>query len=166
MVKLIKITGTVFLLLAVVLLVSVRLIGYEPRNLQPGFWVNGDLVAEPVSDWLFTDAVEEIYVQTKTRYLIPHSVTTYCAVYNGTLYLFSAYYSGGTFPDERSWNINVMRDPQVRLKIGEQLFDQSLRYIDDAALREPVHQAFIDKYPQWDSPGLDNVHIFAVGPVT
>jgi len=164
MAKFIKTVGTFSIMLLVVLLVAVRLVGFEPRDLQPGFWVNGDLVEEPVSDWSFTDNVEEIYVQTNTRYLIPHSVTTYCTVHNGTLYLFSAYYSGGTFPDERSWNVNVMRDPRVRLKIGGQLFDQNLRYIDDAATRRPVHQAFVDKYPQWNSPGIENVHIFAVDP--
>ena len=108
------------------------------------------------------DRHEEIFIQTRTPWLIPHSVTAYCATYNDKFYLFSAYYGGGTFPDLRRWNQNVIRDPRVRLKIGEQLFDQALSYIDNEDIRTPVHQAFVDKYPQWTSPGLENVHIFQV----
>jgi len=47
------------------------------------------------------------------------------------LYLFSAYYQGGVFPEERGWNRNVMRDPRVRLKIGDRLFDQTVSHVTD-----------------------------------
>ncbi len=145
---------------AVVLFVIV--VGVEPRDQSPGLWLSGERVTEPVTDWSFTDDYEEIFVQTRSPYLVPHSVTTYCALYDGDLYLFSAYYEGGVFPDARAWNRNVMRDPRVRLKIGGQLFDRTVRHVTDAATRQAVHERFIAKYPQWTSPGLDNVHFLLV----
>lgn len=160
--KILLVIGVSGVVLVVLVFGALRLFGYEPKDQSPGLWVTGDLITEPVSDWSFTDQYEEIFVQTQTPYVIPHSVTTYCATYNGEFYLFSAYYGGGVFPDMRRWNQNVMRDPRARLKIGDDLVDVTLQYVSDVATREPVHQAFIDKYPQWESPGLENVHIFRV----
>ena len=158
-----KMVGMALLLIVGVTLVSLRLLGYEPSDRRPGLWLTGDRVTEPVTDWSFTEDHQEIFVQTRTLYLIPHSVTTYCAVYEGDLYVFSAYYQGGVFPDERGWNRNVMRDPRVRLKIGDRLFDQTVSHVTDADTHEAVHASFVAKYPQWSSPGLENVHILLVG---
>ena len=162
--KFIQVAGLSLLVVLVVTLASLRLFGYEPKDLSPGLWVTGDLVTEPVSDWSFSNQFGEIFVQTRTWYLIPHSVNVYCTVSNGDLYLFSAYYQGGNFPDQRLWNQNVMKDPRVRLKIGDQLFDRTVSYVEDVSSKEPVLQSFIEKYPQWQSPGIDNVHIFLVEP--
>ena len=161
--KIAKMAGMALLLIVGVTLVSLRLLGYEPSDQRPGLWLTGDRVTEPVTDWSFTEDHLEIFVQTRTPYLIPHSVTTYCAVYEGDLYLFSAYYQGGVFPDERGWNRNVMRDPRVRLKIGDRVFDQTLSHVTDAETRYAVHASAVAKYQQWSSPGLENVHILLVG---
>ena len=151
------------LLIVGVTLVSLRLLGYEPSDQRPGLWLTGERVSEPVTDWSFTQDHPEIFVQTRTRYMIPHSITTYCAFYEGDLCLFSAYYQGGVFPDERGWNRNVMRDPRVRLKIGDRLFVQTVSHVTDAETREAVHANAVAKYPEWSSPGLENVHILLVG---
>ncbi len=161
--KTLKTAGIAKQLLVVGGLLSLRLLCYEPRDQRPGLWLTGDRVTEPVTDWSFTENHQEIFVQTRTPYLIPHSVTTYCTVYEGDLYLFSAYYQGGVFPDERGWNRNVMRDPRVRLKIGDRIFDQTVSHVTDAETHEAVHASFVAKYPQWSSPGLENVHILLVG---
>ena len=76
---------------------------------------------QPVTDWSFTDQIEHVYVETRTWYSIPHSVTTYCTTYNGELYLTSTYPQAAEFPGNRSWNHNVVRDPHVRLKIGDRI---------------------------------------------
>ena len=121
MMRIIKVGGIVLLAVLAVSLVTLRTFGYEPRDESPGLRVTGEVMTEPVTSWSFTDDFREIVVQTRSRYLIPHSVTTYCVVYDGNLYLFSAYYQGGTFPDARAWNRNVVRDPRVRLKIDGRL---------------------------------------------
>ena len=160
--KIFKISGISLIVIALFTILSLLIVGYEPQDQSPGLWLTGELATEPVADWSFTEQHGEIFVQTRSPWFIPHSVPTYCATYNDSFYLFSAYYGGGDFPDLRRWNKNVVRDPRVRLKIGDQLFDQTLSYIDDESIRMPVHQAFVDKYPQWASPGLENVHIFQV----
>ena len=160
--KIFKISGISLIVIALFTILSLLIVGYEPQDQSPGLWLTGELATEPVADWSFTEQHGEIFVQTRSPWFIPHSVTAYCATYNDSFYLFSAYYGGGDFPDLRRWNKNVVRDPRVRLKIGDQLFDQTLSYINDESIRMPVHQAFVDKYPQWASPGLENVHIFQV----
>ena len=158
-----KVAGIALLLIVGGALVSLRLLGYEPSDQRPGLWLTGERVTEPVTDWAFTEDHLEIFVQTRTPYLIPHSITTYCAFYDGDLYLFSAYYQGGVFPEERGWNRNVMRDPRVRVKIGDRVFDQTVSHVTDAETREAVHASAVAKYRQWTSPGLENVHILLVG---
>ena len=160
--KIFKISGISLIVIALFTILSLLIVGYEPQDQSPGLWLTGELATEPVADWSFTEQHGEIFVQTRSPWFIPHSVTAYCATYNDSFYLFSAYYGGGDFPDLRRWNKNVVRDPRVRLKVGDQLFDQTLSYIDDESIRMPVHQAFVDKYPQWATPGLENVHIFQV----
>ncbi len=162
--RLFIIGGSLVLLCLVLGLITLRVIGFEPRDRSPGFWLKGELVTTPVTDWSFTDQFEEINVETRTWYFIPHSVTTYCAIYNDQLYLFSAYYQGGEFPLGRFWNQNVLRDPRVRLKIGNQLFDRTVSVVTDPTEREAVHQSFIKKYTEWQSPGSANVHSFRVLP--
>lgn len=160
--KVLRLIGLGTAALLIVILVSLRIFGLEPQDQRPGLWLTGEVVEGPVSDWSFTDDHEEIFVQTNTVYGIPHSVTTYSTDYDDEYYLFSAYYGGGNFPDDRGWNRNVMRDPNVRIKIGEGLYDRSLRYIEDEALRGAVHRELEAKYPNWSSPGLDNVYVFRV----
>ena len=122
-------------------------IGCEPRDNTPGLWLSGELVTTPVEDWSFSDAFPEIYLESRTWYRIPHSVTISCATHNGQLYLFTIYYQGGEFPEAKFWNRNVVRDPRVRLKIGSQLFEQKVALITDPAEREIALQAFERKYP-------------------
>lgn len=152
--------------LIVALLLSFRIFGLQPQDLRPGLWLSGELVTEPVTDWAFTADHGEIFVQTNTRYGIPHSVTAYCIDYEEKFYLFSSYYGGGTFPDDRAWNRNVMRDPRVRLKIGDNLYDQQLTYVSDEAIRVGVLDAWLQKYEGWTSAGLENFYVFRVDPRT
>ena len=160
--KIIKFGGIGIVVLIVFILISFRLFGLDPSDQRPGLWLSGEVNQELIEDWSFTNEFGEIYVQTNTRYGVPHSVTTYCTTYDGEFYLFSAYYQSGDFPDDRGWNRNVMRDSRVRLKLGDRLYDQELSYVSDMAVKASVVQSFIDKYPQWDSPGMENVYVFVV----
>ncbi len=162
--KNLKIAAISLVLVLAIALAALKIFGFEPRDGRPGLWLAGELVDEPVTDWGFTDRFGEIYLQTNTVYGIPHSVTVWCAVFDGDFYLFSSYRGGGNFPDKRAWNRNVLRDPRVRMKIGGRLFDRTLRHIDDESIRGPVYQAFLAKYPDWRTPGQENVHIFLVEP--
>jgi hypothetical protein len=146
----------------VLLFVVLSITGFGPHENTPGLWLKGNLVTTPVADWSFTDKTETVNVQTRTWYLLPHSVTTYCVAYNGQLYLTSVYGAGLTYPHGRSWNENVARDPHVRIKIGEQLYDRTLSHVTDPAERAGVIAAKRRKYPQQKIPATSTINVFRV----
>lgn len=121
----------------------------EPQDRRPGLWLSGDVVREPVSDWSFTDALPEIFLETRTWYGVPHSVTVVCVGVGDKLYVPSVYRERGEFPDERLWNRNVMRDPRVRLKIGGKIYERKAVLVEDAAEWQAVLEAFSRKSPFW-----------------
>ncbi len=63
---------------AILALVAAFLAACAPQDRRPGLWLAGEVVREPVTDWSFTDAVPEIFLETRTWYGIPHSVTVVC----------------------------------------------------------------------------------------
>ena len=160
---LLRIVGIVVVCL-VLLLIVLSITGFEPRERTPGLWLKGNLVTTPVTDWSFTDQVSQVEVQTRSRFLIPHSVTTYCIVLNGQLYLDSFYPPGVEYPHGRSWNENVARDPHVRLKIGNNLYDVTLVHDTDPADKAAVLQLVAKKYPQLNIPPPERVQLYhAIG---
>ena len=130
----------------VLALLVLRVTGLEPKDRRPGLWLKGDLVTTPVTDWSFTDKVRNVELQTRTWYLLPHSVRINCVAYNGQLYLSTVNPPGIESP--HVWNVNVARDPHVRLKIGNKLYDRTLSYVTDPAEKAAVLQARFKKYPQ------------------
>jgi hypothetical protein len=156
-----KVLGAIVVCLVVMLLV-LRVTGLEPHDRIPGLWLKGDLVTTPVTDWSFTDNYQTVKIQTSTSYLLPHSVTTYCVAYNGQLYLTSVYHTGLPYPRGRNWNANIARDPHVRIKIGDQLFDRTLVHVTDPDERAAVIRNKAKKYPkQVIGPG-DYINVFHV----
>lgn len=163
MTKLAKIAGSIVIGIIAVLLI-LRFTGFEPKNCppsnksvscrMPGLWLKGKLVTRPVTDWSFTNKIQQIKIQTQTPYLLPHSVTIWCVVYKGDLYLSS--YPG------REWVEDIIRDPHVRLKIGNQLFDRGVSIVRDPAEKAAVLQAKGEKYPQWKVPSVSRSIVFRV----
>jgi hypothetical protein len=138
-----KIVGAIVacLVLAVVVL---RITGFNPigntpgPGNYPGFWLSGTTAKTRVTDWSFVTQYKTDKVQTRTWYGIPHSVTTGFILYNGQLYLTSNFAKGVPFPDGKSWVKNVMRDPHVRLKFGNNLYDCTLSPVTDPDERVAV----------------------------
>src|SRR5690348_1370312 len=163
--KLVKIVGSIIGCLVVLLLI-LSFTGFEPKGCpptdralscrMPGLWIKGEPVSTPVTDWSFTDKFPEIKIQTQTPYLLPHSVTIWCAAYNGNLYVTS--YRG------RQWVEDIIREPRVRLKIGDQVFDRTLTVINDPAEKAAVLQAKGKKYPKWKVPAVSVATVFRVNP--
>jgi hypothetical protein len=131
------------------LLVALLATACDPKDRRPGTWVSGTEVSEPVTDWSFTDTVGEIFVETRTWYGIPHSVTTVCARDGERLYVPSVYFEGGDFPDKRFWNRNVVRDPRVRLSIGGKIYERSAVLVTDPGEIQTALAAFARKSPFW-----------------
>jgi hypothetical protein len=89
-------------------------------------------------------------------------VTIDCVSYKGQLYLFSFYAAGLTYPHGRSWNEDVARDPHVRIKIEDKLYDRTLALATDPAEQEAVHEATFRKYPDLKLPPGGTIVLFHV----
>jgi hypothetical protein len=120
-----------------------------PQDRRPGLWLSGETVEAPVTDWSFTDAVPEIFLETRTWYGVPHSVTVVCVGQGDRLYVPSVYRERGEFPSERYWNRNVVRDPRVRLQIGDSIYERKAVLVTDDAEWQSVLDAFARKSPFW-----------------
>jgi hypothetical protein len=115
----------------------------EPSGERPGLWISGEPAPGPVADWSFTDPIEEILIETRTGYGLPHSVTIWCVSIDGDLYVGA---SAPEFPTERRWVRNVRRDPDVRLAIAGRVYERRLELITDPARTDLVNRAFGRKY--------------------
>ena len=113
---------------------------FGPEDQRPGLHIRGEVVAVPPSDWSFTNEHREIAVEVRTPYLLPHSVTIWCAEVEGKLYI------GARDPDTKRWPGWADRYPDVRLQIGPQLFEVRLTPLDDAARIALVRRAYAAKY--------------------
>jgi len=142
----------------ILILIVLRITGFGPHARTPGLWLKGNVVATPVTDWSFTDKIPVVQLQTETSYMLPHSVNINCLNYNGQLYLVSVYPAGTA----HTWNDNVMRDPHVRLKIGDDIYDRTVSLVSDPAEQEGVLQARHNKYPQLKVPPNSTIHVFHV----
>jgi len=162
--KLLIIGGSCLLAFLVLGLILIRAMGFEPRERSPGLWLSGEVATTAVTDWSFTDQIEHVYVETRTWYSIPHSVTTYCTTYNGELYLTSTYRQAADFPGNRSWNHNVVRDPHVRLKIGDRIYERQLFLVTDPAEKTAVLDSKARKYPDLRRAEEDRVHVLRTEP--
>jgi hypothetical protein len=163
-VKKLLIAGVAALACLVVALVTLRVVGLDPRERRPGLWLTGKVVTQPVTDWSFTDRYPTIFVQTETWYGLPHSVTASCTAHDGRLYLTSVYRPGAQFPRGRLWNMNILRDPHVRLKIGDQVFDGTLVLVTDQAEKDAVLASKAKKYPGQRVADKNLVYVFRVQP--
>lgn len=122
----------------------------EPSDERPGFGLSGEIVTGPVESWSFSDEFEDVFIETQTRYFLPHSVTIWCVAIGTQLYI------AALNPEEKHWVANVRRDPNVRLKIGDRIYEQRLEPITDAGTIAFIDRAFESKYgddePESDEP--------------
>jgi hypothetical protein len=143
-----------------------------------GFWLTGDVVTTPITDWSFTDAVLNIQLETRTWYLIPHFVRADIARNDEQLYLCSEYFAPASgkpdlrerFPEARFWNRMVFRDPRIRVKIGDRLFEMRAYALTDPGNIAVARQAFLSKYADireqqaWPESRRPALHFFRLEP--
>ena len=131
----------------------------QPSDRRPGLWLSGDPAPLP-TDWSFTDAQREIAIEVRTPWLLPHSVTIWCASVDGALFV------GARDPDEKSWPGWVDRDPEVRLAIDGRLYDAKLVPIDDPDRIAALRRAYAAKYELPDPPpaGAPPIRYWQVTP--
>lgn len=112
----------------------------DPVDRRPGLRLTGEVVEGPVEDWSFSDDHAEIFLKTRPPWLLPHSVTIVATSLDGDLYVHARN------PEKKRWVGHVARDPRVRLKIGEQVYERRLELVEDPARQERIYRDFAEKY--------------------
>ena len=148
----VKRSTVIWIRLVAVLAVATAGLGCEPKDVKPGLWLSGDVVEELVTDWTFTNDVEEVFIQTKTWYLIPHSTTIWCAEMGGDLYIGS--YGEGE-DEKKRWEKNVARNPDARLRIDGKLYDVTVTPVTGARIIGRLDARYNEKYDMEDVFGDD-----------
>ena len=135
-------------------------VGCGPKDQRPGLWLSGDAVESPPADWSFTDAHREVALEVRSPYLLPHSVTIWCAFDGDRLYV------AARNPDDKRWPGWVERNPDVRLGIGGAIYEGSLVRLDSADDIARVRRAYAAKYELPDPPpeGGPPMRYWAVEP--
>jgi len=123
----------------------------DPSDGRPGLGLSGEVHQQAVEDWSFTSDAYEIFIETVTSYWIPHSVTAWCVMVGNELYV------SADDADQKSWVVNVARNPNVRLKIGEKVYEQKLEPVTDAAIMASIDSGFARKYGYEEEDGDDDM---------
>ena len=135
--------------LAAVLVLS----GCQPEDVTPGLWLSGEVVAENVDDWSFTDEVQEIFIQTPTWYVVPHSTTIWCVAMDGALFIGS--YGSENGNEKKRWEKNIARNPHARLRIRDKLYDVTVNSVSDRLTVAALDLRYRDKYNMQEVFGED-----------
>jgi hypothetical protein len=110
----------------------------NPIQFVSGRQLTGEVVSEPVSDWSFAKDVPLVAIETRPG--APYSVTTWCFVHEGKLYIPAS--AGST----KTWTHFAAADPRVRVKIGDKIYPGIATRITDDSLREPMREIARAKY--------------------
>ena len=127
-----KRVAVVVAVLVVVLYVLAIYLPVDPVERRPGTGLSGELAADQNTDWAFVDGRTRAWVETRTRYLVPHSITVSAWADAGKLYV------GCRQCDTKTWPRNVARDDRVRLKIGDSIYERRAIRIEDPDQRAAV----------------------------
>ena len=149
-----KIGGSLVVGVIVLALITLRLVGFAPQYLdprseeferanriaRPGLWLTGEVVREVVTDWDFVNHLDDperrdtVMLETRTWYGIPHSVTIGIVGRGDKLYIHansSGWRMQRPFPHDKYWTQNVSRDPRVRLKIEDKIYEATVALMTD-----------------------------------
>ena len=122
------------------LVAAVAVLGCQPEDETPGLWLGGEIALERVDDWRFTNDIEEIFIETRPWYGIPHSTTIWCVELGGELYI-------GSYGDEKkTWENNVARHPAAKLAISGKLYEVTVAPVTEPDRVEALDAAYAKKY--------------------
>ena len=107
-------------------------VSFDPVERRPGTRLSGELATDQDTDWAFLEGRTRAWVETRTGYLVRHSITVNAWSADGTLYV------GCRQCDTKRWPKNVARDDRVRVKVGDALYERRAIRITDPAERQAV----------------------------
>ncbi|MDE0177232.1 MAG: hypothetical protein OXP36_01430 [Gammaproteobacteria bacterium] len=127
-----KRVAVVVAVLVLVLYVIAIVLPIDPVERRPGTGLSGTLAVDQDTDWAFIEGRTRAWVETHTRYLVPHSITVSAWADDGKLYV------GCRECDTKVWPRNVARDDRVRIKISDSIYERRAVRITDPDERAAV----------------------------
>jgi hypothetical protein len=112
---------------------------WGPQGIFPGGPLIGEVVADPIEDWSFTDEHLIVSIETRRGWL-RHSVTVLCAAHAGHLYVPSRH-----APHKR-WVQNVLRDSRVRVGVAGRIYEARAERVTQPDPEGAVARKFVRKY--------------------
>ena len=109
----------------VLVYIAAIFIPIDPNEQQPGTRLSGNFAKDQNPDWSFMEGRTRAYIETRSLYLIPHSITVSSWSQNGQLYV------GCRACDTKYWPPNVVRDPNIRIKIGDKIYKRRAVRLSD-----------------------------------
>ena len=144
---------------ALLLVLLFLLAACQPSDQRPGQWLRGTVADGLPDSWAFTDDHGEIFVEVATPYLVPHSVTIWCAQVDGALYI------AARNPASKQWVEWMDAEPDVRLKIDERIYSVSAHEVTDADRIARVREAYGAKYALGPAgPDAPPMRYWSIGP--
>lgn len=145
--KWLKVVAAVVVGIVAVTLLVLRIMGPEPAAVpgsvvvshglnyfvRPGLWQRGEVVRDAIKDWSFVRKVSTVVLETRSPWFVPHSVRVGAIAKGDRLYITNAQYKMDKGYPDRLWTSNVFRDPRVRVKIGDKLYEMTLVLVTDRA---------------------------------
>jgi len=125
-------------------LLLLALPGCSPIGPFPGGHLSGELGPRNIEDWSF--AADEERLQLETRPEDPYSVNTWFVALGPSLYLATSPIAGPTDPAERGWVANVLQDPRVRIRLGDQIYERVANRLSDTSESAKALEALKTKY--------------------
>ena len=109
----------------VLVYIAAIFIPINPNEQQPGTRLSGNFAEDQNPDWSFMEGRTRAYIETRSLYLIPHSITVSSWSQNGQLYV------GCLACDTKYWPTNVVRDPNIRIKIDDKIYKRRAVRLSD-----------------------------------
>ena len=103
----------------------------------PGGALSGVVTPTPAA-WTEALGGERALCEIESRPAQPHSIQLECFVRDGQLFVQSHRWALAAWWPVESWAAIWLEQPDVRVRIGEQLFELRAVRVTDASLREPI----------------------------
>lgn len=121
----------------------------SPSDERPGLWLTGEPGAVPVDDWSFVAETEEIFIETRPWYGLPHSTTIWAVALDGGLYV------GSYGEQKKAWEEALASDPRARLQIDGRLYGANVVPVTDPAVSRALDARYREKYDMEEVFGED-----------
>ena len=119
----------------------------------PGGALGGAVRSMP-GDWTTIMEGDRALCEVESRPANPHSIQLDCFVYEGELHVQSHRWALASWWPVESWAAIWILDPNVRVRIGQQLFDVHAVHVSD-----PIGRAKVLKFRGYD-PVPDGIAVF------